>query len=34
MFGGFNVWRIPNLKVIGEIKFGKWIDFGHKITIS
>ena len=21
------------LKVIGEIKFGEWIDFGHKDTI-
>ena len=33
MFGGINVWRIVELKVIGEIKFGKWIDFGHKDTI-
>ena len=28
-----NVWRIAKLKVIDEIKFGKWIDFGHKDTI-
>ena len=28
-----NVWRIVKLKVIGEIKFGEWIDFGHKDTI-
>ena len=33
MFGGINVWRIVELKVIGEIKFGKWIDFGHKDII-
>ena len=33
MFGGINVWRIVELKVIGEIKFGEWIDFGHKDTI-
>ena len=33
MFGGVNVWRIAGLKVIGEIKFGEWIDFGHKDTI-
>ena len=33
MFGGVNVWRIAELKVIGEIKFGEWIDFGHKDTI-
>ena len=31
MFGGVNVWRIAELKVIGEIKFGEWMDFGHKI---
>ena len=33
MFSGINVWRIVELKVIGEIKFGEWIDFGHKDTI-
>ena len=33
MFGGFNVWRIAELKVIGEIKFGEWIDFGHKVLL-
>ena len=33
MLGGVNVWRIAELKVIGEIKFGEWIDFGHKDTI-
>ena len=38
MFGGVNVWQIVELKVIGEIKFGRikfgeWIDFGHKDTI-
>ena len=33
MFGGVNVWRIAELKVIGEIKFGEWIDFVHKDTI-
>ena len=33
MFGGNNVWRIVESKVIGEIKFGEWIDFGHKDTI-
>ena len=33
MFGGINVWQIVELKVIGKIKFGKWIDFGHKDTI-
>ena len=32
IFGGVNVWRIAELKVIGEIKFGEWIDFGHKDT--
>ena len=31
--GFSNIWRIAKLKVIGEIKFGKWIDFGHKDTI-
>ena len=29
MFGVVNVWQIAESKVIGEIKFGKWIDFGH-----
>ena len=33
MFGGVNVWRIAELKVIGEIKFGEWIDFGHKVLL-
>ena len=33
IFGGVNVLRIAELKVIGKIKFGKWIDFGHKDTI-
>ena len=33
MFGGVNVWQITELKVIGEIKFGEWIDFGHKDII-
>ena len=27
MFGGINIWRIAELKEIGEIKFGKLIDF-------
>ena len=30
MFGGVNVWRITELK---EIKFGEWIDFGHKVLL-
>ena len=34
MFGGVNVWRITELKVVGEIKFGEWIDFGHKVLLS
>jgi len=33
MFSGVNVWRIAKLKVIGKIKFGEWVDFGHKDTI-
>ena len=33
MFGVVNARRIAKLKVINEIKFGKWIDFGHKGTI-
>ena len=32
MFGGVNVWQIAELKVIGEIMFSEWIDFGHKDT--
>ena len=28
MFG-----EITELKVIGEIKFGEWIDFGHKVLL-
>ena len=31
MFGGVNVWRIAEVKEIGEIKFG--IDFIHKDAI-
>ena len=30
MFGGVNVWRIAEVKEIGEIQFGKLIDFIHK----
>ena len=33
MFGGVNVCRITELKVIDEIKFGEWIDFGHKVLL-
>ena len=33
MFDGVNVWQIVKLKGIGEIKFGEWINFGHKNTI-
>ena len=33
MFGGVSVWQIAKLKIIGKIKFGEWIDFGHKDTI-
>ena len=33
MFGGVNVWRITELKVIVEIKFGEGIDFGHKVLL-
>ena len=33
MFGGVNVWEITELKVIGEIMFSEWVDFGHKDTI-
>ena len=33
MLGGVNVWRIAELKVIGEIKFGEWIDFGYKVLL-
>ena len=33
VFGGVNVWQIAELKVIGEIMFSEWIDFGHKDTI-
>ena len=33
MFGRVNVWRIAELKVIGKIRFGEWIDFGHKDAI-
>ena len=27
------VWRIAELKVVGEKKFGEWIDFGHTDAI-
>ena len=30
MCGRVNVWRITKLKIIGEKKFGEWIDFGYK----
>ena len=33
MFGGVNVWWIAEVKEIGEIKFGKLIDFIHKDAI-
>jgi len=33
MFGGVNVWRITEVKEIGEIKFGKLIDFFHRDAI-
>ena len=33
MFCLVNVWQIAELKVVGEKKFGKWIDFSHKDTI-
>ena len=33
MFGGVNVWRIAEVKEIGEIKFGELIDFIHKDAI-
>ena len=33
MFGAVNVWRIAQLKVIGKIKFGKWIDFGYMVLL-
>ena len=33
MFGGVNVWRIAEVKEIGEIKFGQLIDFIHKDAI-
>ena len=33
MFGTVNVWRTVELKEIGEIKFGKLIDFIHKDAI-
>ena len=33
MFGGVNIWRIAEVKVIGEIKFGELIDFIHKDVI-
>ena len=33
VFGVVNVWQIAKLKVIDEIMFSEWIDFGHKDTI-
>jgi len=33
MFCRVNAWQIAKLKVIGEIRFGEWIDFAHKDTI-
>ena len=33
MFGRVNVWRIAELKVVSEKKFGEWIDFRHKDTM-
>ena len=33
MFGHVNGWQITELNIFGEIKFGKWIDFGLKDTI-
>ena len=33
MFGGVNVWRVAEVKEIGEIKFGELIDFIHKDAI-
>ena len=33
MFGGVNVWRIAEVKEIGEIKFGELIDFIHRDAI-
>ena len=33
MFGGINGWRIAELKVNGEIKFGESIYFGHKVLL-
>ena len=33
MFGGIDIWRIAELKEIGEIKFGELIDFIHRDAI-
>ena len=33
MFGRVNVWRIAELKVIGEIKFWRMDRFGHKVPL-
>ena len=33
LHGKVNFWRIAELKVLGKIKFGEWIDFDHKDTI-
>ena len=33
MFGGVNVWRIAEVKEIGEIKFGELIGFIHRDAI-
>ena len=32
MFGRVNVWGIAEL-IVDQIKFGEWINFGHKDTI-
>ena len=34
MFGGVNVWQIAEFKEIGEIKFGKLIDFSRKDKLN
>jgi len=31
-FGRIEVWQIAELKKVGQKRFGKWIDFGHKDT--
>ena len=32
MFEGVNVWRIAKSKLVGEKKFGKWIDPSIKVV--